>query len=104
MKPISLLLVVALGVLNAQELTVSQLAKTRNYSHSLSGKIRYQHRLKKMVKLTKKEAKKIAKEHCKEEVYFSKLAVRHKRLFYKFSSKNCQIKIDALDASLVESK
>ena len=104
MKPISLLLVVALGTLYAQDLTISQLAKTRNYNHSVSGKIRYQQRLKKMVKITKEEAKKIAKEHCKEELHFSKLAVRHKRLFYKFSSKNCYIKIDALDGSVVESE
>ena len=104
MKPISLLLVVALGTLYAQELTVSQLSKTRNYNHSFSGKIRYQRRLKKMTKITKEEAKKIAKEHCKEELHFSKLAVRHKRLFYKFNSDECQVKIDALDGSVVESK
>ncbi len=104
MKSISLLLVVAIGILYTQKLTVSQLSKTRNYNHSISGKIRYQRRLKKMVKITKEEAKKIAKEHCKEELHFSKLAVRHKRLFYKFSSKNCYIKIDALDGSVVDSK
>ena len=104
MKPISLLLVVVLGVLNAQELTVSQLAKTRNYNHSFSGKLRYQQRLQKMTKITKEQAEKLAQEQCKEEMHFSKLSVRHKRLFYRFSSKNCYIKIDALDGSVVESE
>ncbi len=101
---VTLGLLLSVGALTAQELTLSQLAKTRNYNHSVSGKIRYQQRLQKMTKISKEEAEKLAKEQCKEEMHFSKLSVRHKRLFYRFSSKNCYIKIDALDGSLVESE
>ena len=93
-----------LSALQAQELTLSEISKVRNYSHSLSGKLRYKQRLKKMANIKQDRAYSIANSFCKGEITHSKIKYRASRIFYVVSTKNCMVKIDALDGSIMEKK
>ena len=93
-----------LSVLQAQELTLSEIAKVGDYSHSLSGKLRYQQRLKKMANIKQDRAYSIANAFCRGEITHSQIKYHASRIFYVVSTKNCMVKIDALDGSIMEKK
>lgn len=98
-----LITVLLLGTLHSEELTIEQIAKARNFNHSLSGKLRHKRLLKKMAKVSEKEAVEMAKKSCAtKEVEFTKLSIRGARLFYLIETQKCTLKIDALDGSLME--
>lgn len=89
------------GVLEAQELTPSQMKKTTIHNHSLLSKIKYQRLLRSVATLNKEDAHAIAKKASKEEVAYSQLKKHSRRLFYVVSTKSYKIKIDALDGSIM---
>jgi hypothetical protein len=93
-----------LSTFQAQELTPSQMSKIRNYSHSFSGKLRYQQRLKHIATIKLDKAEQLAKEACRESIEYSKLRYHDSRLFYVIYMSNCYVKIDALDGSIMEKK
>ncbi len=86
----------------AQELTVTQVSKLKNYNHSLWGKIRHQRLLKQIAIVQKDEAYLLAKRVCQSEPYGAKLSVRAKRLFYTVRTDRGDIKIDALDGEIMK--
>ena len=98
----ALLMVTLLGTTHAQELTPTQVSKLRNYSHSLSGKIRHKRLLRKTAVITKKQAHEMAKDGCDSEVYSSKLSVHSNRLFYTLYTDEGHVKIDALDGEIMQ--
>jgi len=102
MKKYILILLTGAVLLPAQPLTIEQMATLQNYSHSLSGKLRYKKRLKKIANLDKREAFKRAKAVCKEDIQQSKLMKHSDRIFYKISTETCSIRIDALDGSIIK--
>ena len=91
-----------LSMIQSQELTPSQIAKVGNYNHSLLGKLHYQQRLKKIANIKEIQAHTIAESICQGAVNSSKIKYRASRLFYVVSTKNCMLKIDALDGSIME--
>ena len=98
----ALLMVALLGTTYAQELTPTQASKLKNYSHSLSGKIRHKRLLRRTAVITKKHAHEMAKDECDSEAYASKLSVRSNRLFYTLYTDEGRVKIDALDGEIMQ--
>jgi uncharacterized membrane protein YkoI len=97
-----LLILVVLGVSNAQELTPSQVSKLKNYNHSLSGKMRYKRLLKRMAVIKKDKAYEMAEKACQSKPYSLKLSVRSNRLFYTIQPDKGSMKIDALDGQIMQ--
>ena len=93
-----------LSLLQAQELTPSQISKIGNYSHSISGKLHYQQRLKKIATIKQRQAYAIAHSFCRGKITSSKIKYHASRIFYVVSTQNCMVKIDALDGSIMERK
>lgn len=103
MRYLLLVCLISLGLLNAQELSPSQSATLQNYNHSLSGKRRYKRKLQRLAEVSKDEAKAYAQKSCKaKEIETVKLTYRNRRLFYEIQTDECDIKIDALDGSVME--
>jgi hypothetical protein len=102
---ILLLVALLLSTFHAQELTPSQVSKIRNYRHSLSGKLRYQQRLKHIATIKSDKVEQLTKEACHgESMEHSKLKYHNARLFYVVYTASCYVKIDALDGSIMEKK
>ena len=97
-----LLVSILLSTLQSQELTPSQVAKVGHYTHSISGKLRYEKRLKKIANLTQNRANYIVQSLCNQRITYSKIDYHASRIFYRVSTPNCKIKIDALDGSVME--
>jgi hypothetical protein len=96
------LIIAMFGLVNAQELTPSEVSSLRNYSHSLSGKLRHQRLLQRTAVIKKDTVYTLVKEECKCEPYLIKLSVRSNRLFYTVYSEQGSMKIDALDGEIMQ--
>ena len=98
-----LIISLLLGVVEAEELTTAQVAKARNYNHSLSGKLRYKRLLQNMAKINKQEAREIVKEKIEnQKILYLKLLRRGARLFYLINTKSSTVRVDALDGSIMD--
>jgi uncharacterized membrane protein YkoI len=97
-----LLTLALLGVSNAQTLTLSEVSKLRNYGHSISAKMRYKRLLQKTAIIKKDEAYTLAEKVCQSDVSSAKLLVHANRLFYLLKTEKGTVKIDALDAEIIE--
>ncbi len=96
-----LLITVLLGSIEAQELTIEQVSKLRNYNHSMSGKFRHKRALIRMANISKEKSQEITQNETNESVKYSKLRDHNRRLFYSIQTSSYRIKIDALDGSII---
>ncbi len=101
MKKIVILWIAIAIVANARELTIEEASKLRGYNHSFSGKLKQQRAMKRVSKIDRKRAYAIGRSICKSKNLYGKLKMRNQRLFYDLHSKNCSVKVDALDGSIV---
>jgi hypothetical protein len=97
-----LLIIAILGTIEGKELTIEQVSKLRSYNHSISGKMRHKRLLQRTAVVTQDRAYALAQKECCSEVSFGKLRVHSNRLFYWIKTDNGSIKIDALDAQIME--
>jgi len=73
-----------------------------NYSHSLSGKLRYKQRLEKIAKINRYEALNIAKKSCnQQEIFMVKLRNHNSQIFYDIRAKECFVRVDAMSGKVI---
>lgn len=101
MKQIVILWIGVVLFANSQELTIEEASKLRSYNHSFSGKAREERAMRRVAKISRDRAYTIAKSVCKQKIYGSRLKMRNNRLFYIVNLKNCSVKVDALDGSII---
>ncbi len=106
MKPV--ICIALLSVLYAQDTTVplhvDNSIQLTNYSHRTSVKMQHKRKLERLAIVKKKEAKEIAQKVCQEPITSIYLDHKGQLLFYKVSGRDCYVKINALDGTILSKR
>lgn len=100
MKSLLILSIISCAVL-AQTLTIDQQVRLKTYNHKPSLKNTVKKRMKSMAKITQDEAYLIARTKCQEGEITLNLNHYKQYLFYEIKNNTCNLKINALDGSLI---
>ncbi len=92
-----------IGSANTQ-LMVEDTIQLRTYNHKLSLKLKKQRQLRQLAKVTSKEALKMAATYCNGDVTSHRLTHKGQLLFYRSTTRNCEIEMNALDGSIISKK
>jgi len=95
---------VLLSSMYGQNLTMAQIAQINHYNHSLSGRLAYQERLKRIATIKLDKLYTLVERNCNGTIKSTRLQHSSWRLFYVVTTGSCFIKIDALDGSIMEKR
>lgn len=85
----------------SETLTIKQKQSLVIYNHKPSTQINLKAKMRKMAKISSDKAKEIASSICQEEIGVPLLTHQKSFLFYRFSSTHCDIRVNALDGTLL---
>lgn len=104
MKALLYIIVFSITASANAQLMVEDTIQLRTYNHKLSLKLKKQRLLRQLAEVTSKEARKMAAAYCHGDVISHRLTHKGQLLFYRSSTKNCEIDINALDGSVISKK
>jgi len=99
---VAILLFSTLCMSNEKPALVDSSINLKNYNQRPSVKMMHKLKLKRLAKVSPDEVKKITLKECDEPVVYQKLRHKGQLLFYFVSTKDCTIKINALDGTIIE--
>ena len=85
----------------AQEMTVSEHLKLHTYNNRPSLQLRADRQMQTLAKINKQNALQIARKVCLKGKIVIKLTHKNRLLFYIAKTPSCEVRINALDGSLI---
>ncbi len=104
MKTFLLFIVFTMTIPASEQMMVDSATPLDGYNHRLSVVMKKKNLLKQLAKIDKLQAEKIATASCKEPARSLKLTHQGQLLYYRVSTGNCVVNINALDGSVISKK